>query len=144
MDGDDYDRACECSKLVETIDVGDAHALVLGDEPAMTCAAPLPDGIALVRWYAADDVAQVDRAIVALSKTGARGRITGLELGLEGPVVLFDSVEPGAEQTCFAIPEGDTMADGALRVDLVPGRYRVELGELDPAVGALSLILLRR
>jgi hypothetical protein len=146
LENNDYERASACTGSVERIAVDGGTALVLGDEPAMTAVVARHDGLVFVRWLAADDEAAVERAIVALADADdVDATPSGLVFSWHGPeVVVFDSVETGAEQTRFDLPTGKELGDGAVRAPLSSGRYAVRLGRLDPAVGSLALVQLLR
>ena len=146
LDNGDYDRACATTATVEAIAVGDGAGLILGDEPALTAAAERADGLVFVRWGAADDAESVEQAILALQHAPAVDAVdSGLVFHCTGTeIVIFDAVEPGVEQTRYALPADKDLGDGATRIALAPGRYSVRLGELDPRVGSLSVVQLLR
>ncbi|WP_282700087.1 immunity 21 family protein [Streptomyces sp. CC219B] len=134
-DGDetvsDYDRACEVDASVGLLPVGDATALVLGDEPAST--AYLPEHGTFVRWCAADSedalLASVPAALAAADWEDE------VHWHVRGPVLLFDSAWPGpaSERTDHQ------------RVPLEPGRYAVRAAQARPEpVTWLGLVQLRR
>ncbi len=142
----DYDRACATTSVVDAIEVGDGLGMLLGDEPAMTAVVERADGLAFVRWHAADDVDAVERAIVAMQRSPTmQGTPTGLSFEwTDDALVVFDSVEAGSEQTQFSLPPGREIGDGGVRVAITPGTWAVRLGALDPSVGSLSIVQLLR
>jgi hypothetical protein len=146
FEGGDYERACAVRGDVGRIDVGDGHGLVLGDEPAMTAAAVRPDGVVFVRWHAADDPPEVERAIAAVERSATVDAADeGLVLHWHGPaLIVLDSVEPGGEQVCFDLRREGGTGNGALRVPFATGQYSVRVGQLDRRVGSLSLVQLLR
>ncbi|WP_245173249.1 Imm21 family immunity protein [Streptomyces aureus] len=93
---DDCDRACAVAGLAGVIAVGThgAQALVLGDEPAVSCY--LPEQRVFLRWLAASS----DAAI----KAGALGVLAAPDTPWEecgtwvvdGPAVLISAAEAGA------------------------------------------------
>ncbi len=93
----DYDRACATTSVVDAIEVGDGLGMLLGDEPAMTAVVERADGLAFVRWHAADDVDAVERAIVAMQRSPSmQGTPTGRSFDwTDEALVVFDSVEAG-------------------------------------------------
>ncbi|MEU5520054.1 immunity 21 family protein [Streptomyces sp. NPDC093250] len=114
----DYDRACEVDGLVGLLPVGDAAALVLGDEPAAT--AFLPDHSTLVRWVAGDSEAELLASVPAALHT-ARWQ-TEVRWKVPGTVLLFDAAWPGSHST------GTDHA----RLTLAPGSYAVRAAAVQP------------
>ncbi|GGX03867.1 hypothetical protein GCM10010297_27150 [Streptomyces malachitofuscus] len=114
----DYDRACEVDGLVGLLPVGDAAALVLGDEPAAT--AFLPEHGTLVRWIAGNSEAELLASVPAALHT-ARWQ-PEVQWKVPGTVVLFDAAWPGT---------GSTGTDH-VRLALAPGRYAVRAAEAQP------------
>lgn len=114
----DYARACAVVDYAGVIDVGGAPALVLGDDPAPTTF--LPEHSLFLRRLAADDgeaaVGAVRRALAAAVWEEEA------HWDVPGPVVLFDSAYSAEDH-------GNT---ASLRVDLAPGRYRVESAYVEP------------
>jgi hypothetical protein len=56
IDADHYDKACEVTEYLETIDVEGNWVIVLGDEPALVGVRTKPDGFELYRWIYAPSV----------------------------------------------------------------------------------------
>lgn len=94
---DDYDRACAVDDLAGVITVGDngAQALVLADEPATSCY--LPERGAFLRWLAADSEAGLKAAAEAVLADPATEWEEWGTWTSDGPAVLMDSAEAGAE-----------------------------------------------
>ncbi|MFE2945299.1 Imm21 family immunity protein [Streptomyces sp. NPDC059255] len=119
---DDYDRACAVDGWAGVIAVGEgvATALVLADEPAMTCF--MPEGLLFVRWLAADSEEQLlagAQAVLAAPDTPWE------EAGLwvsDGPAALLDSAVAGADLG-VAYPGGG-QPEQAL-VQIPAGRWHV-------------------
>ncbi|MFF9015758.1 Imm21 family immunity protein [Streptomyces sp. NPDC014870] len=118
---DDYDRACAVDDLAGVVAVGGggAQALVLGDEPATTCF--LPEHLAFLRRLAAESETGLRAAAEAVL---ADPRTAWEECGVwvtDGPAVLMDSAEAGAE---LDVEQPEGMPEQAA-VSLPPGRWRV-------------------
>ncbi|MBC9729592.1 immunity 21 family protein [Streptomyces sp. TRM68367] len=134
-DGDetasDYDRACEVDGRLGLLPVGDATALVLGDEPAAT--AFLPDRGTFVRWSAAETEAELLASVpAALTVAEWEPEVCW---DVPGPVLLFDAAWPGT-----GAPDTDHV-----RVALSPGRYAVRAAQVQPGPETwLGLVELRR
>ncbi|MFI7358094.1 Imm21 family immunity protein [Streptomyces avidinii] len=120
---DDYDRACAVvDVLAGVVAVGGAgaQALVLADEPATTCY--LPEYRAFVRWLAADSEAGLKAAAEAvLADPATEWEECGTWMS-DGPAVLMDSAEAGAELN-VEYPGGGLPAQAP--VPLPAGRWRV-------------------
>ncbi|MER6133193.1 immunity 21 family protein [Streptomyces sp. NPDC001815] len=134
-DGDelasDYDRACEVEGFVGLLPVGNATALVLGEDPAAT--AYLPEHGTFVRWFAGASESELLAGVPAALDTAAWGREVHWEV--PGAVVLFDAAWPGEEST----------KTGHLRIALAPGRYAVRAARAEPGPETwLGLVQLRR
>ncbi|MFB9352720.1 immunity 21 family protein [Streptomyces heliomycini] len=114
----DYDRACEVDGLLGLLPVGDATALVLGDEPAAT--AFLPEHGTLVRWIAGDSEAELLASVPAALHT-ARWQ-PEVHWKVPGTVVLFDAAWPGT---------GSTGTD-QVSLTLAAGRYAVRAARVQP------------
>ncbi|MFD7864801.1 immunity 21 family protein [Streptomyces sp. NPDC059783] len=122
VDPDDYDRACAVDDLAGAITVGEngVHALVLGDEPATTCY--MPEYQAFLRWLGADSESGLKAAAEAvLADPGTPWEECGTWI-TEGPAVLMDSAEAGAELN-VEYPGGGLPSQAG--VPLPPGRWRV-------------------
>lgn len=119
---DDYDHACEVEDWAGAIAVGagDVTALVLADEPAKTCF--LPEKLLFVRWLAADSEAELFTAAeVVLADPETAWEDGGLWV-TDGPAVLMDSAEAGADLGVDY--PGGGQPDQA-PVQLPAGRWRV-------------------
>ncbi|MGW6614397.1 Imm21 family immunity protein [Streptomyces erythrochromogenes] len=120
---DDYDRACAVvDRLAGVIAVGGAgaQALVLADEPATTCY--LPEHRAFLRWLAADSEDGLKAAAEAvLADPATQWEECGTWVS-DGPAVLMDSGEAGAELD-VEYPYGGMPAQAP--VSLPAGRWRV-------------------
>ncbi|MFE2038680.1 Imm21 family immunity protein [Streptomyces scopuliridis] len=119
---DDYDRACAVDDLAGVITVGEsgAQALVLGDQPATSCY--LPEHRAFLRWLAADSEAGLKAAAEAvLADPAARWEECGTWT-TDGPAVLMDSADAGAELNA-EYPGGGSPAQAP--VPLPAGHWRV-------------------
>ncbi|TWD25656.1 immunity protein 21 of polymorphic toxin system [Streptomyces sp. T12] len=114
----DYDRACEVDGLVGLLPVGDAAALVLGDEPAAT--AFLPEHSVLVRWIAGHAEEDLLASVPAALATAQWRQET--RWMVPGPVVLFDAAWPGAHAA------GTDHA----RLALAPGSYSLRAAQASP------------
>ncbi|MFI8193640.1 immunity 21 family protein [Streptomyces sp. NPDC085946] len=127
----DYDRACEVDGPVGLLPVGDATALVLGDEPAST--AYLPAHGTFVRWGAADGEEELLASVPAALRTAQWEPEVGWEV--PGTVLLFDAAWPGP----------DSARADHVRVALEPGRYAVRAAQVQPGPETwLGLVQLRR
>ncbi|MGC1214061.1 MAG: Imm21 family immunity protein [Micromonospora sp.] len=115
---DDYWRACEVDGYAGTIPVGDAQALVLGDEPASTTY--LPERRLFVRWIYAESEADVIRLIPKALEMAdwedAGDWIT------DGPATLFDSALAGDE----------AKRSDHLRIEVGPGTYQIRTAYVEP------------
>ncbi|MFF0243387.1 Imm21 family immunity protein [Streptosporangium sandarakinum] len=122
----DYERAC----AVETVDVipfgGGARALILWEEPAAT--AFLPEVRTFVQWLYADPGTDAARAV---RDTAGVAWEAGPVFETAGPLVLLDAAIPGADIEIDRPAHGDSGAE-AISVDLPPGRYHVESGDVKP------------
>ena len=110
----DYGRACAVDGLIGLIDVGPAHALVLGDDPARTTFHV--ERNLLIRAVAIDDGTDLDAILERVLPT-----ITWddeLTWDVPGAVVLFDSVHSYAQVT--------GAGEQHLRIELAPGRHTVQ------------------
>jgi hypothetical protein len=119
---DDYDRACAVDDLAGVIAVGEsgAQALVLADEPATSCY--LPERSAFLRWLGAHSEAGLTAAAEAvLADPATPWEECGTWVS-DGPVVLMDSAEAGAELG-VEYPGGGFPAQAP--VPLPVGRWRV-------------------
>ncbi len=114
----DYDRACEVDGLVGLLPVGDATALVLGDEPAAT--AFLPEHGTLVRCVAAHSEAEVLASVPEALHTAQWQ--SEVQWKVPDELVLFDAAWPGARST----------GTDHVRLALAPGRYAVRAAHVQP------------
>ncbi|MFJ2566942.1 Imm21 family immunity protein [Streptomyces sp. NPDC088770] len=119
---DDYDRACAVDELAGVIAVGDsgAQALVLADEPATSCY--LPEHRTFLRWLAADSTAGLKAAAEAVLADPATEWEECGTWTSDGPAVLMDSAEVGAELS-VAYPDGGMPAQAP--VPLPAGHWKV-------------------
>ncbi|MFE6888226.1 Imm21 family immunity protein [Streptomyces sp. NPDC057694] len=120
---DDYDRACEIEDLAALITVGTSgsQALLLADEPASTCY--LSEQRTFIRWLAADsESALLSAAEAALADPATKWENCGV-WETEGPAVLMDSAEAGADLN-VEYPNGGGFPAHAL-VPLPAGRWSV-------------------
>ncbi|MGW8884439.1 Imm21 family immunity protein [Streptomyces sp. NPDC055749] len=114
----DYGRACAVTEYASLIDVAGAPALVLGDDPAPT--AFLPEQSLFVRRSAANSP---EAALAAVGQALERAEWEEAPTwAVPGPVLLFDA----------AYAAGDLGSTRSLRLDLVPGHYRVESAYVEP------------
>lgn len=126
----DYDRACEVDGLVGLLPVGDAAALVLGDEPAAT--AFLPEHDTLVRWIAGDSEAELLASVPAALHTAQWQ--PEVHWKVPGTVVLFDAAWPGTDST----------RTDHVNLTLTPGRHTVRAARVQPGPETwLTLIQIR-
>lgn len=92
----DYQRACAVGNEIDTIDLGDAQAVVLGDEPNRTVMFLRASDLLLVRWRWANSeeelLAALRDALDQLSFISA-----GTFLTVPGEHLLFDSAFSGTE-----------------------------------------------
>ncbi|MGW7071054.1 Imm21 family immunity protein [Streptomyces sp. NPDC054855] len=144
---DDYDRACAVDGYAEAIPVGSdgATALVLGDEPAMTCY--LPEHHAFVRWLGADSEAGLLTAAEhAMADPGTEWEDCGV-WETNGAAVLMDSAVAGGELTATEAeltpdPEFPEQAP----VGLPAGRWAVQAAHAqaeNTSVGIVRLVAQR-
>jgi immunity protein 21 of polymorphic toxin system len=138
---DDYDRACAVEDFAAVIDVGtgDAQALVLGDEPAMTCF--LPDRNIFIRWLAADSYTELLAAAEALLADPATPWEHGMIWETDGPSVLMDSAEAG-DNLDQPYPHSTQLPEHA-PVYVPAGRWRIRAfhrTDAFPWVGVVQLI----
>ncbi|MFJ3832972.1 Imm21 family immunity protein [Streptomyces sp. NPDC090046] len=126
---DDCDRACAVAdRLAGVIAVGGAgaQALVLADEPATTCY--LPGHRAFLRRLAADSEAGLRAAAQAvLADPATEWEDCGTWVS-DGPAVLMDSAEAGAELD-VEYPDGGMPAQAP--VPRPAGRWRVRAVHTD-------------
>ncbi|MGA5181773.1 Imm21 family immunity protein [Streptomyces pseudogriseolus] len=115
---DDYDRACEVEDWAGVIAVGAGAAtvLVLADEPAKTCF--LPEKLLFVRWLAADSEAVLFAAAEAVLADPDTAWEDGGLWVTDGPAVLMDSAEAGADLG-VEYPDGGGAGPGS---SAAPGR----------------------
>ncbi|MFJ6185290.1 Imm21 family immunity protein [Streptomyces sp. NPDC092295] len=119
---DDYDRACEVDDWAGVIAVRaeTATALVLADEPAMTCF--LSEKLLFVRWLAADSEEELlAGAEAVVADPGTPWEDAG-SWATDGPAVLMDSAVAGADLG-VEYPGGGQPEQAP--VQLPPGRWRV-------------------
>ncbi|MGW0908347.1 Imm21 family immunity protein [Streptomyces sp. NPDC002853] len=138
---DDYDRACAVDGYAEVIPVDSdgARALVLGDEPAVTCY--LPEHNAFIRWLSADSDAELLTAAEQVMKApGTEWEDCGV-WETSGEAVLMDSAVAGSELTT-SDPELPEQAP----IDIPAGRWEVQAAHVkteDAWVGVVRLVAQR-
>jgi len=123
----DYDRACDVSGLLVTLEIGDGQGLVLGEQPLTTAWVPFAGkpGGTLVRWVYADTETEVRRAVQSVpGKLFRRSKVVFTFTGRLA--VLFDSAIPG--QALY-----DWSADSFCRFTLAAGRYSVSTADYSPS-----------
>lgn len=119
---DDYDRACAVDDVAGVITVGEngAQTLVLADEPATSCY--LPGRRAFLRWLAADSEVGLRAAAEAVLADPATDWEECGTWVSDGPAVLMDSAEAGADLG-VEYPGGGMPSRAP--VPLSAGRWRV-------------------
>lgn len=135
---DDYGRACAVNDFAAVICVGEGQALVLGDEPAMTCY--LPAHRVFVRWIAADSPeALLDRAGEVLADPTTEWRDCGTWV-TDGPAVLMGAVYGGSELNA---PDafGDRPAHTAVPIPAGQWSVRVTYDDRAPRTWAVIVRL---
>ncbi|MGW4820527.1 Imm21 family immunity protein [Streptomyces sp. NPDC004227] len=138
---DDYDRACAVDELAGVIAIGDsgAQALVLADEPATSCY--LPEYRTFLRWLAGDSETGLKAAAEAVLADPATEWEECGTWTSDGPAVIMDSVEAGAELS-VEYPGGGMPSQAP--VPLPAGRWKVRAvhTEADEAnwVGLVQLL----
>ncbi|WP_431994286.1 immunity 21 family protein [Streptomyces griseoflavus] len=126
----DYDRACEVDGPLGLLPVGDATALVLGEEPAAT--AFLPEHGTLVRWIAGDSEAELLGHVPEALRTAQWQPEAHWKV--PGTVLLFDAAWPGPHCT----------ATDHVRLAFTPGRYAVRAAHVPAGPETwLALVQLR-
>ncbi|WP_069463451.1 Imm21 family immunity protein [Actinacidiphila rubida] len=136
---DDYARACEVEEYAGVIPVGEASALVLGQEPATTCY--VPEHRVFVRWLAADSEAELFEAVEAVLAGPDTAWEDGGTWTTDGDAVLMDSAEAGADLG-VEYPTGGGFPDQA-PVPIPAGTWRVRAvhtGGESPWVGVVQLL----
>jgi len=138
---DDYDRACAVDDPASVIAVGEsgAQALVLAEEPATSCY--LPERRAFLRWFGAVSEAGLRAAAEAvLADPATPWEECGTWVS-DGPAVLMDSAEAGADLG-IEYPGGGLPAEAP--VPLPAGRWRVRAVHIkvdeDNRVGLVHLL----
>ncbi|MFI6919959.1 Imm21 family immunity protein [Nonomuraea spiralis] len=123
--GDDYDVACAVDELgVVQFGAGE-QALVLWEEPARTTY--FRRLRIFVQWVFADPGCEVEQVVSELRDIAWE---EGPTIDLDGPMVLLDAAAPGAEVQIDRV-RGSMDAE-AISVEIEPGRYRVDSGEIRP------------
>ncbi|MCX4820618.1 immunity 21 family protein [Streptomyces sp. NBC_01142] len=118
---DDYDRACDVDDLAGVITVGETQALVLADEPARSCY--LPEFQTFVRWPAADSESELLAEAEAVLVDPATEWEECGTWRTDGPAVLMDSAEAGADLN-VEYPDGGGLPEQA-PVPIPPGQWVV-------------------
>lgn len=137
-EADDYDRACEAAEdpaAIVPVGKEGALALVLGDEPAMTCY--LPEHRAFVRWLGADSDAHL---LAAAEQVLDDPDTIWEECGVwetSGPAVLMDSAVAGADLTT---PDPD-LPQQAL-VAIAAGRWEVRAAHARGDIASVGVVRL--
>ncbi|MFE7211260.1 Imm21 family immunity protein [Streptomyces sp. NPDC001698] len=118
---DDYDRACAVTELAGAIRIGDsgAQALVLADEPATSCY--LPEYRTFLRWLAAGSETGLKAAAEAVLADPATEWEECGTWRSDGPAVLMDSVEAGADLS-VVYPGGGMPSQAPVRCPPAVGR----------------------
>lgn len=114
----DYGRACAVDGYIGLIDVGPAHALVLGDDAARTTFQP--EHNLLIRTAAINDDTDLDAILERVLPTIIWEEQLAWEV--PGPVVLFDSVYGYAQVT--------EAGEEHLRIELSAGRHTVRAARI--------------
>ncbi|MFI6503962.1 Imm21 family immunity protein [Nonomuraea typhae] len=122
----DYWKVCELYGLAAVFEHAGRDALALTDVPAP--ATYLPGRSLLVRRLAQAGDQEIVSGIGEIARTARWESIAPLTV--TEPLVLFDSVYPGAE------------APEAIRLDLSPGRYEVRAVHHEPDGGSPLRLLL--
>jgi hypothetical protein len=96
VDGDHYGRACAVDGYLGVLDVGEDHALVIGDEPASTALLPTraADSLVIAKWTYGPD----SRSVVASLRGVRLDRFPAAEVKFafrSSPQLLFDGAVPG-------------------------------------------------
>lgn len=125
VSGDDYDSACAVDGLGVIRFGGGERALVLWDEPARTTY--FKRLRIFVQWVYADPGCDVEQAVTELREVAWE---QGPIMDIGGPMVLLDAAAPGAEVRVNQVR--GAMDAEAIRVEIEPGRYRVDSGEIRP------------
>lgn len=117
----DYERACEVSDYLGTVDVGSRSGVVFGDQPYSTTwwhSRELDSGL-IVRWVCAENEASVVQALIDLSNRDWERTAVEFEV-TTGRLLLFDSAAPG------------DAIDASISIELPKGRYVAETLQYDP------------
>lgn len=119
----DYDRACDIKDYTGLIPVGCGHALVLGDEPLLTCWWPdeTGDGGLFVRWVCADS----DQFLQHLQGL--------VDVRFTSSPHVLEVVEPEHRLFDAAVSGADVKPNNGVLVELEPGSYEVATGRFTPA-----------
>jgi hypothetical protein len=137
---DDYDRACVVEGWAGVISNGPhALALVLADEPALTCY--LPEQSTFIRWLAADSAAELIDAATAILNGPAAGWEDCGVWETDGPAILMDSAHAGASLD-VEYPDGTRRPEYAM-IPIPAGQWSVRaLHRTDdfPWVGVVQLL----
>ena len=122
-DGPDYERACAISNYVGTLSVGDAQALVFGDEPMSTTCVELPSvGLLIARWMWAPDRASATQALASVTKNDFVNPLESIAVrSASRRYRMFDSAFPYSE------------VDSQLALILPSGQYCVRTIEFAPS-----------
>lgn len=117
----DYDRACEVSDYLGTVEVGSRSGVVFGDQPysATWWHSRKLDSDLIVRWVCAENDASVVQALTDLSNRDWERTDVEFEV-TRGRLLLFDSAAPGDHIDAFIL------------IELPKGRYVAETLQYDP------------
>ncbi len=111
----DYERACEVSDYLGSIEVASGSGVLLGEEPYSTSwwqSRELDYGL-IVRWVYAENEAAVIQALTSLSNRDWERTDVECEV-TEGKLWLFDSAVPGnsiEDSILVRIPKGSYVAE---------------------------------
>ena len=111
----DYQRACEVSDYLGSIEVGSRSGVVLGEQPFSSTwwqDRELDHGM-IVRWICAENEAPVIQALTNLSASNWQRTDVVLEV-TKGSLLLFDSASPGNDIETFILiqfPKGTYIAE---------------------------------
>lgn len=111
----DYERACEVSDYLGSIDVASRSAVLFGEQPYSTTwweSRDLGYGI-IVRWVCGEDMASVINTLTKFSNSNWEKTDVEFEV-TKGRLVLFDSAFPGTKIETFILvqmPQGSYVGE---------------------------------
>lgn len=128
MDGaTDHQRACAVKDEIDTVGLGEAQAVVLGDEPDRTAMFLCASDLLLVRWRWANSEEELLSALVdALDQRHFKS--AGIFSTVPGEHLLFDSAFSGTE-----VSESSRML-------LEASDYAIDTARLEPTSSTNALI----